>query len=110
MAYEGGQVGYSFNKPGTTPLNVYVGLAASQAAYSVGVDARGVFDSMDKILNGWSAHTGIEFQPAPMSAPNLWVGVDYRYSYWRGTIGDDAVSGGVHFVSATASYQFHPGN
>jgi hypothetical protein len=110
MAYEGGQVGYSFNTPGTTPINVYVGAAASQAGYTVGIDTRGIFDSMDKTLNGWSAHTGIEVQPAPLSVPNFWVGFDYRYSYWRGTIGDDAVSGGVHFFSATASYQFAAGH
>lgn len=110
MAYEGGQVGYSFNTPGTTPINVYVGAAASQAGYTVGIDTRGIFDSMDKTLNGWSAHTGIEVQPAPLSVPNFWIGFDYRYSYWRGTIGDDAVSGGVHFFSATASYQFAAGH
>jgi len=110
MAYEGGQVGYAFRTPGTTPINVYVGAGASQAGYQVGIDAKGFFDSMSKTLDGWSAHAGIEVQPAPYAVPNLWIGVDYRYSYWRGTIGEDAVSGGVHFVSAAVSYQFPAGN
>ena len=77
MAFEGGQIGYSFNKPGSTPINVYLGAGASQAGFRVGID-REPFESMSKTLNGWSAHTGLEVQPAPSSVPNLWLGVDYR--------------------------------
>jgi hypothetical protein len=106
MAFEGGQIGYSFNKPGSIPLNVYVGAGAAQAGYRVGIDTAFFHESMDLTLNGWSAHAGFEVQPAPQAVPNLWFGLDYRYSYFSGTIGVDPVSGGLHFVSATLSYQF----
>ena len=108
MAFEGGQIGYSFNTPGSTPINVYLGAGASQAGFRVGID-REPFESMSKTLNGWSVHTGVEVQPAPSSVPNLWLGVDYRYSYWSGTVGVDPVSAGLHFVSLTLSYQFPSG-
>lgn len=108
MTYEGGQVGYRFS--GTTkPLNVYVGAGAAQAGYRVGVDSAFFNESMSKTLNGWTVHTGFEVQPAPMSAPNLWVGFDYRYSRFDGVIVDDPVSGGMHFFSARVSYQIPVG-
>ena len=106
MAFEGAQGGFRFNGPQSTAVNVYFGAGASQAGYKVGIDSDAFSESMSKTLNGWSAHTGFDAQVAPVSLPNLWVGFDYRYSYWRGTIGDDPVRGGVHFFSATASYQF----
>ena len=109
MAFEGGQIGYSFRKPGSTPLNVYLGAGAAQAGYRVGIDTRFFQESMDLTLNGWSVHAGLEVQPAPQSVPNLWLGLDYRYSYFSGTIGVDPVSGGLHFVSATLSYQIPVG-
>jgi hypothetical protein len=109
MFYEGGQIGYSFNTP-AAHLNVYVGADASQARYNVGVDSRTFFESMGKTLDGWSAHTGIEFQPAPTSAPNLLLGIDYRYAYWSGNINDDHVSGRLNLISATASWQFSAGH
>lgn len=109
MTFEGGQIGYAINKPGSIPLNVYVGAGAAQAGYRVGIDTRFFQESMDLTLNGWSAHAGLEVQPAPQSVPNLWLGLDYRYSYFSGTIGVDPVSGGLHFVSATLSYQIPVG-
>jgi hypothetical protein len=106
MAFEGGQIGYSFNKPGTTPLNVYFGAGAAQAGYRVGIDTAFSQESMNLTLNGWSVHAGLQVQPAPQSVPNLWIGLDYRYSELHGTIDVDPVSGGLHFISATMSYQF----
>jgi hypothetical protein len=64
---------------------------------------------MEKTLNGWSAHAGIEVQPAPIALPNFWLGADYRYSSWRGTINDDRVSWAVNLVSVTASWQIPVG-
>jgi hypothetical protein len=109
MFYEGGQIGYSFRTPDIAPLNVYIGAAASQSNYRVGVDSRDFNESMDKTLNGFSVHAGVEVQPAPIALPNFWLGADYRYSHWRGTIGDDRVSWAVNFASVTASWQFPVG-
>jgi hypothetical protein len=109
ITYEGGQVGYRFSGGTTNPINVYVGAGAAQSAYNVGIDRAFFSESMTKTLNGWTAHAGFEIQPAPMTWPNVWVGFDYRYSYSSGTIGDDPVSGGMHFFSATASYQIPVG-
>jgi hypothetical protein len=110
IVYEGGQLGYSFNKPGATPLNVYIGAAAAQANVNVGIDTRGQFESMSKTLDGWSAHTGFEVQLAPQSAPNWWLGFDYRYSHVSGDINGDPVSATLHLFSVTASYQFSLGH
>jgi hypothetical protein len=109
MVFEGGQMGYRFSGGAINPINVYVGAGAAQSQYRVGVDTADFSESMTKTLNGWTAHTGFEVQPAPMSVPNLWVGFDYRYSHFSGTIGDDPVSGTVHVFSATASYQIPVG-
>lgn len=109
VTYEGGQIGYSLNAPGATRVNLYVGAAAVQARFNVGIDSRTFFESMSKTLDGWSAHTGIEFQLAPAAAPNWWMGVDYRYSHVCGDIGGDPVGSDIHLVSVTASYQFSIG-
>jgi len=108
MTYEEVQAGYRFS--GTTnPINVYVGGGAAQAKYTVGVDSTLFNESMTRVLDGWTVHTGFEVQPAPMSVPNLWVGFDYRYSRFDGTIVDDRVSGRINFFAATVSYQIPVG-
>jgi hypothetical protein len=113
IVYEGGQVGYRFGGGIINPVNVYVGVDAAQSRYNVGINADFTRDfpgeSMTRTLNGWSTHGGFEVQPMPMRLPNLYVGFDYRYSYFSGRIGDDPVSGGVHFFSATATYQIPVG-
>jgi hypothetical protein len=65
---------------------------------------------MSKNLDGWTAHTGVEFQTAPFSVPGVWVGLDYRFAHQSGKINDDPVSGDLHFFSATLSYQFSVGH
>ena len=109
MTYEGGQVGYTFAVPNTTRANLYLGAAFSQGGINVGVNAGDFSESMSKTLNGWPAHGGIEFQPAPVSIPNLWFGVDYRYSRWSGNVDGDPVSAGIHMISGTASFQIPVG-
>jgi Outer membrane protein beta-barrel domain len=109
MTYEGGQVGYTFAVPNATRANLYLGAAFSQGGINVGVNAGDFSESMSKTLNGWTAHGGIEFQPAPVSIPNLWFGVDYRYSRWSGNVDGDPVSAGIHMISGTASFQIPVG-
>ena len=108
LLYEGGQVGYDFNRVGALPsVKVYAGLDASQSKYNVGVDTRSFFESMSGTLQGWSAHTGAEF--AIPGSGGAWFGFDYRFAHQQGHIGDDPVKGDVHLFSVTGGYQFPVG-
>ena len=108
MTYEEGQVGYRFSRA-TNPVNVFVGAGAAQAGYRVGFDSAFFNESMSKTLNGWTVRTGVEFQPAPMAVPNLWLGFNYRFARFDGTIEDDRVSGRLNFFSATLIYEIPVG-
>jgi hypothetical protein len=103
LFFEGGQIGYGFT--GTIPVNVYVGLDASQANTSVGVDSSFGLESEHGALSGWSAHAGVEFP----FARDWWVGVDYRYAHQSGHFGDDPVSSNLNVLSLTFGYQLSVG-
>jgi opacity protein-like surface antigen len=71
---EGVQFGYSFKNTGGLPFTVYAGFDTLK--YSTGIGSPfAPFDSVSGTLPGYSAHAGIEFQPA--SNISLSFGVGY---------------------------------
>ena len=80
---EGLQFGYSFKNSGL-PLTVYGGFDTLKYKSGIG----GPFaplDSMSSTLPGYSAHAGVEFQPAPNVSLSLGVG----YTQQSGRIDSD---------------------
>jgi hypothetical protein len=67
---EGVQFGYSFKNASGLPLTVYAGFDTLK--YNAGIG--GPFDSMSSTLPGYSAHAGVEFQPASNVSLSLGVG------------------------------------
>lgn len=73
LNYEGAQFGYNFQGLGGLPVTVYAGLGTLK--YSSGIGSPlAPFDNMSGTLPGYSAHAGIEFQPAPNLSLSLGVG------------------------------------
>jgi opacity protein-like surface antigen len=69
---EGVQFGYSFKNSGL-PLTVYGGFDSLKYKPGIG-GAFAPLDSMSGTLPGYSAHAGVEFQPAPNVSLSLGVG------------------------------------
>jgi hypothetical protein len=81
---EGVQFGYRFKSVNGMPLTVYAGFDTLK--YSTGIgDPHSPFNSMSGTLPGYSAHAGIEFQPASNVSLSFGVG----YSQQPGRIGSD---------------------
>jgi opacity protein-like surface antigen len=78
---EGVQFGYSFKNASGLPLTVYAGFDTLK--YNAGIG--GPFDSMSGTLPGYSAHAGVEFQPASNVSLSLGVG----YTQQSGRIDSD---------------------
>jgi hypothetical protein len=73
LNYEGAQFGYNFQGLGGLPVTVYAGLGTLK--YNTGISSPlAPFDNMSGTLPGYSAHAGIEFQPAPNLSLSLGVG------------------------------------
>jgi opacity protein-like surface antigen len=73
LNYEGAQFGYNFQGLGWLPVTVYAGLGTLK--YNTGIGGPlAPFDNMSGTLPGYSAHAGIEFQPAPNLSLSLGVG------------------------------------
>jgi hypothetical protein len=73
LNYEGAQFGYNFQGLGGLPVTVYAGLGTLK--YNTGIGSPlAPFDNMSGTLPGYSAHAGIEFQPAPNLSLSLGVG------------------------------------
>jgi hypothetical protein len=73
LNYEGAQFGYNFQGLGGLPVTVYAGLGTLK--YNTGIGGPlAPFDTMSGTLPGYSAHAGIEFQPAPNLSLSLGVG------------------------------------
>jgi hypothetical protein len=72
LSYQGVQFGYNFKSGGGLPFTVYAGLDTLK--YDTGIG--GPFAPFDTTgtLPGYSAHTGIEFQPAPNVSLSLGLG------------------------------------
>lgn len=91
LSYQGVQFGYNFqNASGGLPLRVYAGFDTLK--YNAGIGGPfAPFDAMSGTLPGFSAHAGVEFQPAPNLSLSLGVG----YTQQPGLLGVSpfAVSG-----------------
>ena len=73
LYYEGVQFGYNFKNAGGLPLTVYAGFDTLK--YNTGIGGPfSPFDAMSATLPGYSAHAGVEFQPAPNLSLSLGVG------------------------------------
>jgi opacity protein-like surface antigen len=80
---EGVQFGYSFKNSGL-PLTVYGGFDTLKYKSGIG-GAFAPLDSVSGTLPGYSAHAGVEFQPAPNVSLSLGVG----YTQQSGRIDSD---------------------
>ena len=90
--HEGVQVGYNFQNAGRLPLTVYAGFDTLK--YDAGIGSPfGPFDSMSNTLTGYSAHAGVEIQPAP----NVSLSLGFGYTQQPGRINSLALPGASPF-------------
>src|SRR6202040_2319624 len=84
LYYEGVQFGYNFKNAGGLPLTVYAGFDTLK--YSAGIGGPfAPFDTVSGTLPGYSAHAGVEFQPAP----NVSLSLGFGYTEQSGSIQSD---------------------
>ena len=84
LSTEGVQFGYSFKNGNGLPLTVYAGFDTLKYRSGFG-GALAPFDSMSGTVPGYSAHAGVEFQPAP----NLSLSFGVGYTEQSGRIDSD---------------------
>ena len=83
LSYQGVQFGYSFQNAGG-PLSVYAGFDTLK--YNTGIGGPfAPFDTMSGTLPVYSAHAGVEFQPAP----NVSLSLGFGYTQQSGRIDSD---------------------
>jgi opacity protein-like surface antigen len=86
LSYQGVQFGYNFKNAGS-PITVYAGFDTLK--YNTGIGAPlaplAPFDTMSGTLPGYSAHAGVEFQPAP----NVSLSLGFGYTQQSGRIDSD---------------------
>ena len=81
---EGVQFGYSFKNASGLPLTVYAGFDTLK--YNTGIGRPfAPFDTASGTLPGYSAHAGVEFQPAP----NVSLSLGFGYTQQSGRIDSD---------------------
>jgi len=86
--YEGVQFGYNFKNAAGLPITVYAGF--DTVKYNSGIGSPfAPFDSTSTTLPGYSAHAGVEFQPASNLSLSLGVG----YTQQSGDINSLALPG-----------------
>ena len=84
LYYQGVQFGYNFQN---APLTIYAGFDTLK--YNSGIGSPfAPFDTMSGTLPGYSAHAGVEFQPAPNVSLSLGVG----YTQQSGRIDSDLLA------------------
>jgi opacity protein-like surface antigen len=84
LHYEGVQFGYNFQNTAGLPLTVYAGFDTLK--YKTGIGGPfAPFDTMSGTLPGYSAHAGVEFQPAP----NVSLSLGFGYTQQSGRIDSD---------------------
>jgi opacity protein-like surface antigen len=84
LYYEGVQFGYNFQNAGGLPFTVYAGFDTLK--YNTGIGGPfAPFDTMSGTLPGYSAHAGVEFQPAP----NVSLSLGFGYTQQSGRIDSD---------------------
>jgi opacity protein-like surface antigen len=81
LYYQGVQFGYNFQN---APLTVYAGFDTLK--YNAGIGGPfAPFDTVSGTLPGYSAHAGVEFQPAP----NVSLSLGFGYTQQSGRIDSD---------------------
>ena len=84
LYYEGVQFGYNFQNAGGLPFTVYAGFDTLK--YNTGIGGPfAPFDTTSGTLPGYSAHAGVEFQPAP----NVSLSLGFGYTQQSGRIDSD---------------------
>jgi opacity protein-like surface antigen len=84
LYYQGMQFGYNFQNAHGLPLTVYAGFDTLK--YNTGIGGPfAPFDSMSGTLPGYSAHAGVEYQPAP----NVSLSLGFGYTQQSGRIDSD---------------------
>ena len=84
LYYQGVQFGYHFQNAGGLPVTVYAGFDTLK--YNAGIGGPfAPFDTMSGTLPGYSAHAGVEFQPAP----NVSLSLGFGYTQQSGRIDSD---------------------
>ena len=84
LSYEGVQFGYDFKNAHGLPLTVYAGFDTLK--YNTGIGGPfAPFDTTSGTLPGYSAHAGVEFQPAP----NVSLSLGFGYTQQSGRIDSD---------------------
>jgi hypothetical protein len=84
LYYEGVQFGYNFKNAGGLPLTFYAGFDTLK--YNTGIGGPfAPFDAQSGTLPGYSAHAGVEIQPAP----NLNLSLGFGYTQLPGRIDSD---------------------
>ncbi len=97
LSYQGVQFGYNFKNANGLPLTVYAGFDTLK--YNTGIGGPfAPFDTMSGTLPGYSAHAGVEFQPAP----NLSLSLGFGYTQQPGRIDGDINSLALPGVSPFA--------
>jgi opacity protein-like surface antigen len=82
--YEGVQFGYNFQNAAGVPIAVYAGF--DTVKYNSGIGSPfAPFDSTSSTLPGYSAHAGVEFQPAS----NVSLSLGFGYTQQSGNLGSD---------------------
>lgn len=84
LYYEGVQFGYNFKNANGLPLTVHAGFDTLK--YNSGIGGPFTpFDNVSGTLPGYSAHAGLEYQPAP----NVSLSFDVGYTQQSGRIDSD---------------------
>jgi opacity protein-like surface antigen len=95
LYYQGVQFGYTFQNAGL-PLTVYAGFDTLK--YNTGIGSPfAAFDTTSGTLPGYSAHAGVEFQPAP----NVSLSLGFGYTQQSGQI-----DGGINSLSLPGASPF----
>jgi hypothetical protein len=84
LYYQGVQFGYNFQNAGGLPVGVYAGFDTLNYKSGIGGPFT-PFDTTSGTLPGYSAHAGVEFQPAP----NVSLSLGFGYTQQFGRIDSD---------------------
>jgi opacity protein-like surface antigen len=93
LSYQGVQFGYNFQNAGDLPLTVYAGFDTLNYKSGIG-GPFAAFDTMSATLPGFSAHAGVEFQPAP----NVSLSLGFGYTQQPGDINSLSLPGASPFA------------
>jgi hypothetical protein len=94
---EGVQFGYSFKNAGGLPLTVYAGFDTLK--YNTGIGSPfAPFDSVSGTLPGYSAHAGVEIQPASNLSLSFGVGYTQQSGHIDSDINSSLLPGASPFA------------